>query len=160
MKVKCIIILIGLSLINCAISSSLNSISNISSSISTSLGSISTSLESISTSIRSSSESISDSKKEHNKEQLAYKAEIRYLTIFAINEGISSEDYIREMGRIARKFGLYHWKTNPYTYMGIGEGLKQSNVNPYQFKEILNSVHHEKLKEYLIMGYQHQTLNL
>lgn len=155
MNIKKILILLLLPyMANCAISSSLDSISNISNSVSKSLNSVSTSLESISDSFRSSSKSISNNEKEQVKEQQAYKAEIRYLTAYVIKESIASEDYLREMGRIARQYGIYHWKTNPYTYIGIGEGLKLSNVNSIQFKELLTIVKHEKLKNYLMMGYQ------
>lgn len=151
-KILLLILLIYMS--NCAISASLNSISNISVSISNSLNSISTSLVSISDSFRSSSKSISNNEKEQVKEQQAYKAEIRYLTAYVIKESIPSEDYIREMGRIARQYGIYHWKTNPYTYIGIGEGLKLSNISSIEFEELSTSIKHEKLKNYLMMGYQ------
>ncbi len=155
MKIKYFLTFLLLSyMVNCAISSSLQSISTISNSISMSLSSISTSLESISDSLRSSSKSISGDEKSALKEQKAYKAEIRYLTAYVLKESIPPEDYLREMGRIARQYGIYHWQTNPNTYIGIGEGLKLSNISSKQFQELLSAIKHEELKNYLMIGYQ------
>jgi len=155
MKFKLILILsILVFLGNCAISSSLNSISNSVNFVSNSLNSLSTSLVSISKSIRSSSESISDSsKKEEKKQQQAYINDVKYFTVFAIKESIPSDEYIREVGRIARNYGLYNWKAYPATYVGIGKGIREARVNKVHFNELLSAVNHEEIKNFLIQGY-------
>jgi hypothetical protein len=148
------IILITFILTNCAIFSSLDSISNVSNSVSKSLNSISTSLESISNSLRSSSESISDSSGgKEKKEQQAYTNDVQYLTIFAIKESLSKEDYLREIGRIARKYGIYNWKVYPSTYRGMGQGLRNANIKEQAFNEFLSNIPNEEIKKYLIEGY-------
>mgnify|MGYP001024349805 CR=1 FL=1 len=152
MIVRLIFLLIFFFIVNnCSI---INSISNISISISNSLGSLSTSLESISKSFRSSSESISDSsKKEEVKQEQAYINDIKYFTVFAIKESIPSDEYLREVGRIARNYGLYNWKAYPATYVGIGNGIREAHVNEVQFKELLSAINHQEMKNFLIQGY-------
>ncbi len=83
----------------------------------------------------------------------SYKNEIRYLTMFAIKESISSEEYLREVQRIAYKYGLYNWKTLPYTYIGIGEGAKWSSISKKEWLELTNHLNPE-MKIYLQQGYE------
>ncbi len=144
--------LILVPLMNCAISSSLDSISQSSNSISRSLNSLSASLESISGSFKSSSESLS--KDNEKKEQTLYIKEVSYFTKFAIIENLSSDQYLRELNHIARNHGIVDWEINANTYIGIGKGMKISNVSSNQLQEFLRSLSNSYIKEHISYGYQ------
>lgn len=79
--------------------------------------------------------------------------DIKYLTIFAVKESISSNDYLREIARIARNYGIYNWQTYPYTYKGIGRGIRNAQIRESEFHEFLSSLENQDMKNYLKEGY-------
>jgi hypothetical protein len=90
--------------------------------------------------------------KRRKKTTTSIHHDVKYFTVFAIKESIPSDEYLREVGRIARNYGLYNWKAYPATYVGIGKGIREARVNKVHFNELLSAVNHEEIKNFLIQG--------
>ena len=136
---------------NCAMFSSLNSISTSSNTASTSLNSVSSisdSVKSISTSLKSISTSSSGGTSAMQK---LYIQDIATLTeLYSAKD--NQTDFKNDVNRLALKSGILNYESDSITYEGIGIGLKRSQFSKVKFEELLNAVNPEVRKS-LTKGY-------
>ena len=95
--------------------------------------SISYSLGKSSDSVTSISDSSSPS---DDDEKTAYSQDVRELTVAYIESGQQPDEYMREIGHIARAHGITDWERLHTTYVAIGEGLKRAGIHQAQLQDV------------------------
>ncbi len=99
----------------------------------------------------SSGETISDEKRE------SYMNEIGIFTDSMVHTRVSSDDFMRGIARIAERYGVTDWEFYKYTYIAIGQGLKQAGVKKEEIDSlpILDQMTGPRttMKKYIIEGY-------
>ncbi len=91
------------------------------------------------------------------EERKAYVQDVATYVDAIGNSGVSAEDFMRGISRIAKKHGITDWEGYKYTYIGIGKGLKAAGIAKDQVSslaclKVLLSGNSERLK-YIEQGY-------
>lgn len=81
--------------------------------------------------------SISDSSSpSDDDEKTAYSQDVRELTVAYSRSGDRPEEYMREIGHIARIHGITNWEQQETTYVAIGEGLRRAGIKETEVKDV------------------------
>ncbi len=100
-------------------------------SLSYSSGASSDSSKSSSNSSTSSSPSDTDQK----DAKTAYKSDVSAYTTSAAKGG-NAEDYMRELGSIAKRHAITDWERDTATYNAIGSGLRRAGVTREEVRDV------------------------
>jgi len=112
---------------------------SISYSVEQSSDSVAGSIDSISTSFDSFgsfSTSSGSGKKEVQAALLRFKDDIRALTLVFLQQEQQTDYFERQVGSIAKQYGLMDWEREPVTFMAIGSGLRQGGVTEPEISRI------------------------
>jgi hypothetical protein len=88
-----------------------------------------------SNSSKSSSNSSSPSDTDQKDGKTAYKSDVSAYTTSAAKDG-NAEDYMRELGSIAKRHGITDWERDTATYNAIGSGLRRAGVTREEVKDV------------------------
>ena len=123
-------------------------------SVSTSVGTSSASSDSSSSICKSSSEAgdtvLTESKK-------SYQKDVASFTDLAVHSGISNDEFMQGLSRIAVRHGITGWDMQDYTYEAIGVGLKNAKIPPeeipgeYLLKKLVND--RQGAMDFIMNGY-------
>ncbi|MCW7514856.1 putative lipoprotein [Leptospira levettii] len=100
--------------------------------------SVSDSTSALVKSISKSISSISESEKE--KAMNEYKEDIIASVALQIRYENQKQELENQLSLIAKKHGVVAWKSNPSTYIAIGQGLKQANLTPSEMKLVTEDI--------------------
>ncbi|TGK46692.1 putative lipoprotein [Leptospira bouyouniensis] len=100
--------------------------------------SVSDSTSALVKSISKSISSISESEKE--KAMNEYKEDIIASVSLQIRYENQKQELENQLALIAKKHGVVAWKSNPSTYIAIGQGLKQAKLTPSEMKLVTEDV--------------------
>ncbi|XDD47202.1 putative lipoprotein [Leptospira sp. WS39.C2] len=100
--------------------------------------SVSDSTSALVKSISKSISSISESEKE--KAMNEYKEDIIASVALQIRYENQKQELENQLSLIAKKHGVVAWRSNPSTYIAIGQGLKQANLTPSEMKLVTEDV--------------------
>lgn len=84
---------------------------------------------------KSSSNSSSPSDTDQKDAKTAYKSDVSAYTTSAAKDG-NAEDYMRELGSIAKRHGITDWERDTATYNAIGSGLRRAGVTREEVKDV------------------------
>lgn len=71
----------------------------------------------------------------------AYSDEVRsYTAGYARAGGLADDAYRRQLGEIAKKYGVSNWQDTKATFRAVGEGLGQAGVGQSQVDAYVNSL--------------------
>ncbi len=84
---------------------------------------------------KSSSNSSSPSDTDQKDAKTAYKSDVSAYTTSAAKGG-NAEDYMRELGSIAKRHGITDWERDTATYNAIGSGLRRAGVTREEVKDV------------------------
>ncbi|WP_245918365.1 putative lipoprotein [Leptospira ellinghausenii] len=100
--------------------------------------SVSDSTSALVKSISKSISSISESEKE--KAMNEYKEDIIASVALQIRYENQKQELENQLSLIAKKHGVVAWRSNPSTYIAIGQGLKQANLSPSEMKLVTEDI--------------------
>ncbi|MCW7461732.1 putative lipoprotein [Leptospira limi] len=100
--------------------------------------SVSDSTSALVKSISKSISSISESEKE--KAMNEYKEDIIASVALQIRYENQKQELENQLSLIAKKHGVVAWRSNPSTYIAIGQGLKQANLSPSEIKLVTEDI--------------------
>lgn len=84
---------------------------------------------------KSSSNSSSPSDTDQKDAKTAYKSDVSAYTTSAAKDG-NAEDYMRELGSIAKRHGITDWERDTATYNAIGSGLRRAGVTREEVRDV------------------------
>lgn len=84
---------------------------------------------------KSSSNSSSPSDTDQKDAKTAYKSDVSAYTTSAAKDG-NAEDYMRELGSIAKRHGITDWERDTATYNAIGSGLRRAGVTQEEVRDV------------------------
>ncbi len=118
--------------------------------------------ESSSKAVSSPFKSSSNSSSPGDEEEEEVSRDVRDATaLWAIRGGADIDALRRDVGRVAREYGVTDWERHAATYRGIGRGLRRSQLEG----EVLAGVVTElaagepQARGWIEAGYQHERLN-
>ena len=125
-------------------------------SISTSIGTSSESSSDSSSSICKSSTSSDESAIVENRQD--YQQDVAAFTDTAAHSGISPDEFMQGLGRIAERHGITAWDMREDTYRAIGMGLKTAKIKKEEIpeepflKELVQ--HRDGAMQHIMAGYE------
>jgi hypothetical protein len=69
-----------------------------------------------------------------NEGYVRYREEVRSYTAASVRSGVERDAFEKELGDLARSYGLTNWEEDETTYVGIGEGLGDAAVGEAQLE--------------------------
>ena len=90
-------------------------------------------------------------------ENQSYMNEVRIFTDNIVHTKVTSDDFMRGIARIAKRYGVTNWEFYKETYIAIGKGLKDARVKKEQIETlpILEGMSGPRttMKKYIMEGY-------
>ena len=65
-----------------------------------------------------------------------YRRDVRAWTAEVAQHGITQEEFLRGVGRIAESYGPTHWAAEPATLLAIGEGLSDAGWTSEEMEQL------------------------
>ena len=111
--------------------------------ISATQASLGSSSDSSSSPFKSSSKLSSGSDAEDAKEETAYQRDVRDYTVEFARSAGDIESFQRDLSAIAEGYGITDWERNGGTYVAVGRGLAESELDDWGAKRLAVALSNE-----------------
>ena len=111
--------------------------------ISATQASLESSSDSSSSPFKSSSKSSSGSDEKGGKEETAYQRDVRHYTVEFARSAGNIESFQRDLSAIAEGYGITDWERTEDTYVAVGRGLAESELDDWGAKRLAVALSNE-----------------
>ncbi len=111
--------------------------------ISATQASFGSSSDSSSSPFKSSSKSSSGPDEEGEKEETAYQRDVRHYTVEFARSAGKLESFQRDLSAIAEGYGITDWERTEDTYVAVGRGLAESELDDWDAKQLAVALSNE-----------------
>ncbi len=111
--------------------------------ISATQASLESSSDSSSSPFKSSSKISSGSDEEGEKKETAYQRDVRHYTVEFARSAGELESFQRDLSAIAEGYGITDWERTEDTYVAVGRGLAESELDDWGAKRLAVALSNE-----------------
>ena len=70
----------------------------------------------------------------------SYREDIRVTTVAAVENGEPTDEFVRDVGRVAEQHGIADWEAAPDTFVAIGKGLREAGASEAEVDAFLKAM--------------------